>query len=104
MSSLLRKLLCRRRFLALVKHPGGVEIVEEYLYEDGNVREYSRRKPSNLVYIMDNAPGSLHSGSPTSGAGATMTSTSVSTLPTRTAGSITRSRASSPWSTWSPTT
>ena len=43
-----------------MKHPGGVVIVEEYLYEDGNVREYSRRKPGNLVYIMDNAPGSLH--------------------------------------------
>ena len=50
----------RRRFLALVKHPGGVEIVEEYLREDGSVREFARRKPADLTHIMENAPGCLH--------------------------------------------
>ena len=43
-----------------MKHPGGVEIVEEYLREDGTVKEYARRKPADLVHIMDNAPGCLH--------------------------------------------
>ena len=34
--------------------------MEEYLREDGSVREFARCKPADLTHIMDNVPGCLH--------------------------------------------